>query len=249
MSDMRIRHLAVLAASLGTFAPAAAAQAPARPRLVYDRAHGQTPPPPALPAMADRVGLDLQVSAAPITTEALEGVRLLYLRAPSTAIAPAERAAVVAFVRGGGSLLLVMDEQRRQDLALVGADDLIAPFGLKLTPDTPYIHNVGAIAKAGEINAADREVPYSGGRAVEGGTPFAFQLDQAGKPAQPFAAWARAGNGGRIVVMAEGMASLHLGVPEGKRMTGPPRDAQNTVYWGKDSAIFMEEVIAWLTRR
>ena len=43
--------------------------------------------------------------------------------------------------------------------------------------------------------------------------------------------------------MGEGMASLLLGVPEGQRLTGPPRDAQNTVYWGKDSAIFMEEVL------
>ena len=92
-------------------------------------------------------------------------------------------------------------------------------------------------------------MPYSGGRAVEGGTPFAFQLDKDGKPAQPFAASKRLERGGRIVVMGEGMASLLLGVPEGRRLTGPPRDAQNTVYWGKDSAIFMEEVLAWLARR
>ena len=50
-------------------------------------------------------------------------------------------------------------------------------------------------------------------------------------------------------MMGEGMASLFLGVPEGQRLTGPPRDAQNTVYWGKDSGIFMQEVLAWLARR
>jgi len=70
-----------------------------------------------------------------------------------------------------------------------------------------------------------------------------------GKPAQPFAASAVVPGGGRIVVMGEGMASLFLGVAEGKRLTGPPRDARNTVYWGKDSGIFMEEVLAWLARR
>jgi hypothetical protein len=44
------------------------------------------------------------------------------------------------------------------------------------------------VAKAGEINKADREVPFSGGRAVEGGKAFVFQLDKAGKPSLPFGA-------------------------------------------------------------
>jgi hypothetical protein len=220
-----------------------------RPRLLYDRAHGENEPTPELMALAGRLQIDLSTSTAPITPAALAGVRALYLRAPSRAITPAERAAIVAFVRQGGSLLLVLDEQSRQDLSIVGANEVIEPFGLKLTPDTPYVHNVGAIGKAGEILAADREVPYSGGRAVEGGTPFAFQLDTNGKPAQPFAASTTVAGGGRVVVMGEGMASIFMGVPEGKRLTGPPRDARNTVYWGKDSAIFMEEVIAWLIRR
>src|SRR5438552_16638347 len=47
------------------------------------------------------------------------------------------------------------------------------------------------IAKAGEINKADREIPYDGGRQVFGGTPFAYQLDRKGKPAQPYAAYAK----------------------------------------------------------
>jgi len=45
------------------------------------------------------------------------------------------------------------------------------------------------------------------------------------------------------------MASLFLGVPEGQRLTGKPRDPQGTTCWGKDSAVFMEEVIAWLFNR
>jgi hypothetical protein len=235
------------AASLVVLTPSAAAQP--RPRVLYDRAHGETEPVPPMLALAERLGLDLTVTAAPISQAALEGVRLLYLRAPSTAITPEERAAIVAFVRAGGSLLLVMDENTRQDISIVGANELIEPFGLRLTPDTPYVHNTGAIGKAGAIHPADREVPYSGGRAVDGGTPFAFQLDQDGKPAQPFAASVTLPSGGRIVAMGEGMASLFLGAPEGRRLTGPPRDARNTVYWGKDSAIFMEDVLAWLVRR
>lgn len=79
--------------------------------------------------------------------------------------------------------------------------------------------------------------------------PFAYQLDRSGKPAQPFAAWKKLESGGRIVVMAEGMASLFLGTQDGQRLTGIPRDPAGTTYWGQDSAAFMEEVLAWLVKR
>jgi uncharacterized damage-inducible protein DinB len=219
----------------------------ARPvRLVFDQAHGQQPPPPQLDTLAGKLGLEIHRSAEPLTPKALEGARLLYLRAPSRQFTEAESQAIVAFVKGGGSLLLVLDEEQRQSLEGTRVNSLIGPFGMRLTPDTEYLHNNGAMARAGEINKADREVPFSGGRAVEGGTAFAFQLDAAGKPAQPFGAYKRVDNGGRIVVLGEGMATLFLGDPKGVRLSGAPRDTTNTVYWGKDSTIFMEEVLAWL---
>ena len=49
--------------------------------------------------------------------------------------------------------------------------------------------------------------------------------------------------------MAEAMASAFMGSAEGVRLSGVPRDPQNTVYWGKDSAPFMQEVMAWLLSR
>lgn len=49
--------------------------------------------------------------------------------------------------------------EQRQSLAVTGVNDLVEPFGMKLTPDTPYVHNCSAIAKAGEIHRADREIP------------------------------------------------------------------------------------------
>jgi hypothetical protein len=215
-------------------------------RLVFDQAHGEQPPPPQMEAVAKKLGLEIQTSTVPITAEALKGARILYLRAPSGEFTPAESEAIVAFVKGGGSLLLVLDEERRQPLEKTRVNSLIGPFGMKLTPDTPYLHNNGAVAKAGDVNKADREVPFSGGRAVEGGTPFAFQLDKDGKPAQPFGAYSRLDTGGRIVVLGEGMASLFLGDPNGVRLSGDQKNL--TPYWGKDSAIFMEELFTWLTR-
>jgi hypothetical protein len=217
-------------------------------RLVFDQAHGELPPPGQLDAMAKKLGLEIQTSAGPITAGALDGARILYLRAPSQHFAATEAEAIVAFVKRGGSLLLVLDEERRQSLEKTGVNNLISPFGMRLTPDTEYLHNNGGVAKAGEINKADREVPFSGGRAVEGGTAFAFQLDKEGKPSHPFGAYHRVDNGGRIVVLGEGMASLFLGDPKAVRLTGVPNDPTMTTYWGKDSAIFMEELLMWLSR-
>ncbi|HEX2855669.1 MAG TPA: hypothetical protein VHO24_20710 [Opitutaceae bacterium] len=238
-----LRFLSFLLVAIG---PARAAESP---RVLHDLAHGQTPLARPLKEVATKLGITVADSKAPITAQLLEGVRLLYLRAPSGEFTAAERESIVGFVEGGGSLLLVLDEENRQSLAVTRVNDLIAPFGLKLSPDLPYLHNCGGVAKAGAINAADREIPYSGGRAVEGGVPFAFVLDQDGKPAAPFAASVTRENGARIVVVGEGMASLFLGKPEGVRLTGVSRDFSQTTYWGKDSAVFMEELIAWLVKK
>jgi hypothetical protein len=217
-----------------------------RSRLVFDQAHGQQPPPGQLDAIAGKLGLQVQTSAGPITAASLDGARILYLRAPSGEFTDAETAAIVGFVNTGGSLLLVLDEERRQSLAKTGVNNILAPFGMKLTPDTEYLHNNGALARAGEINRADRQIPFSGGRAVEGGTPFAYQLDKEGKPWHPFGAYKRLDTGGRVVVLGEGMASLFLGDAAAVRLSGDQKNL--TPYWGGDSTIFMEEVLTWLSR-
>lgn len=225
-----------------------AASSGARLRIHADMAHGQAPLVDEYSAIAARLGADIVSSNAAITPAALEGVRLLVLRVPVQEIAAAERDAIIAFVRRGGSLLLAFDEERRAPLNTTRVNAVIEPFGLALTADTPYIHNIGAIAKKSAINAADRELPYSGGRAVTGGTPFAWQLDEAGNPAQAFGAYVTVGATGRVVVLSDAMATLFLGSPGGVRLTGVPRDPSRTTYWGKDSVIFMEELLTWLVR-
>lgn len=220
-----------------------------RARVHMDQAHGEFGPPPGMFEIGQRVGYYVAVDEREITDATLKETRVLILRAPSKAFSAAEKESIVKYLQNGGSLLLIMDEELRQPLAATGVNDIIAPFGMKLTGDTPYLHNCGGIAKAGEINSADRELPYSGGRAVEGGTPFAYRLDAEGKPGPAFASWKKVEGGGRIVVMGEGMASIFLGVPGATRLSGKPRDAQGTTYWGKDSAQFMEEVMAWLVKK
>ena len=222
-----------------------AASAPvAAPRKIYfDVAHGQAPWPPQMLELGKRLGYAIEAGKGPIAPETIRGSQLIYLRAPNQAFQSSEKQALISFVKAGGSLLLVLDEEERQKLAVVGVNDVIEPFGLKLSGDTPRIVNTGAVARSGEINKADREIPYDGGREVLGGTPFAYQLDREGKAAQPSAAYVRVEHGGRIVVMGEGMASLFLGVPEGVRLTVDPASPR---WWGKDSVVFMEEVLGWL---
>jgi hypothetical protein len=219
------------------------------PRVIYDLAHGQTPLPERMQGVNEKLAVTFADSKQPITAETLAGAQMLYLRAPSKEFTDSERASITAFVRAGGSLLVVLDEEARQPLATTRLNDLIGEFGLKLTPDLPYLHNCGAVAIPGAINAARRELPYSGGRAVEGGTPFAFVLDKDGNPAEAFAASATIPGGGRVAVMGEGMASLAMGTPEAVRLSGVPRDASKTTYWGKDSVIFLEELFSWLLNR
>lgn len=214
-------------------------------KIYFDQAHGEFNPPEQMKAIGTSLHYTLEPNKNAITPESLQGSRLVYLRAPNGTFTQSEKTAIIQFVKNGGSLLLVLDEEQRQSLAKTGVNDIIAPFGMQLTPDTPQIDNVGAIAKAGEINHADREIPYDGGRAVTGGTPFAYQLDKQGKPGQPFAAYATVPNGGRVIVMGEGMASLFLGEPGAERLKV---DKDNTKWWGKDSSIYMEEVLAWLVR-
>jgi hypothetical protein len=217
-------------------------------RLVMDLGHGVKAVAAPLEELGKTLGVDIQPVRETVTSAALQGARAFYLRTPTKPYSPEEQQAVIDFVRGGGSLLVVFDEERNTPLAPSGLNDILKPLGFELTDDTEYLHNTGGLAKAGLINAADRELPFSGGRAVRGGTPFAWQLDRDGKPAQPFASYALIGSA-RVVVMSEAMASAFLGKPEGVRLTGVPRDPANTVYWGKDSAKFMEEVVAWLIRR
>ena len=232
---------------------AAQAQVPTRPagspiRICADQAHGETPIAPQYSAIATTLGAEIAPFDQPATAAALKGCRLLLLRVPVQEIKPEARDAMVDFVRQGGSLLLAFDEERRAPLDSTRVNDLITAFGLKLTADTEYLHNNGAIVKKGAISAEDRELPFSGGRAVEGGSPFGWQLDKDGKPGQVFAASTTVGKTGKVVVLSDAMATLFLGTPAGVRLTGVPRDPTRTTYWGKDSAIFMEELVAWLIK-
>jgi hypothetical protein len=200
--------------------------------------------------IARYLGAELRVTTEPLSKATLEGVKTLLIFAPLEPVEPAEIEAVADFVKQGGGLLVGTDEEARQGLAKTRANDLLAPFNMKFTADTPVIHNRGAAAPAGRIHPALREVPYSGGRAVEGGTPFSFILEADGTPSKmAHASWVEVPGGGRVIAMGEMMAPLLLGAVNAVRLGGAIRPNEFGPYWGKDSREFMVEIVSWLTYR
>jgi len=183
-----------------------------------------------------------------ITPRYLNGYHLLEVVSDQLTFSREETATIVDWIRSGGALLVVIDEERRTPLLEDGVNQLLAPFGMRFTADTDYLHNCGAIARPGEIHRQTLEIPYSGGRAVEGGTPFAWRLDAEGNEAEVFAAHHETAEGGRLVALAELMAYGGMGTPHGERLTGVPRDPSRTTYWGKDAKTFMRDIRSWLLR-
>jgi hypothetical protein len=66
--------------------------------------------------------------------------------------------------------------------------------------------------KAGIITDKSLKIPYHGARTVTGGTPFCFN-DRS--DANPFGTFKGVENGGKIVVMGDGMVSLYMTSLEG----------------------------------
>lgn len=267
--------------------------------LLFDMSKGQTDVPDLgllerYEELAGAVpGGVFRVNKAEITQRTLHGVTALIVLTPfapprePTSFTPAERAAIADFVRAGGRVVLVAEEDRRMNIETYGANDILRPFGLEFgAEDTPVRNNVGAIGLRGEISAARRELPYSGGRPVHGGIPLSIVNDEGG---YVHMAYAELSNGGRIVAAGDAMVMFFLGSAEGQRLSGaggargdavtsgqpaagrPPASGASpasgapdgrsveaggrgrgfalaTRFWGKDSEIFMRELIAWLLK-
>lgn len=243
-----------------TIGATAIAATPARPKILIDLGHGQggfvdpagkeSPRLLGYRAIADQHSANLATTKEPLTATTLKDVNVLALMLPQTPFDDAAIAAITAFVRGGGALLVVTDEEARAKvkMAEMRLNDIIGPFGLKFTGDTSDPHNCGALAAAGPINPTAREIPFSSGRAVEGGTGFAFTLDATGQPTtRAPAAFATVPGGGKVIAMGDGMPMLFLGQPDGVRLKGTT--FADTRYWGKDAREFMVDVLGWLTKK
>jgi hypothetical protein len=187
-----------------------------------------------------------------LTSDMLKNVSTLIITTPlrpqetPITFTSIERVAIVEFVQNGGRLLLFCEEDARTPLETYGANDIVTPFGLKYGENCPVRRNVGAITLTGEICEAPREVPYSGGRVLTGGIPLSIVNDEG---VYQHGAYTKLDNGSKIVAFGDGMFGLLMGLPQGEgiRLSGATK-GDPTKWWGKDSHIFMQEIITWLLK-
>jgi hypothetical protein len=225
--------VAALAVAGGLFtAPVAAhAQMPSKNRVCVEVAHqprfwGDPADMPRIdPTRVDRVKYltgELGKTAAAvnasvsyvkneITVESLKGCDLLFIHIPSAKYTAGEVSAVGAYIRGGGSLFLAMDQDMWSTLEQTNVNDLIRPFDIQFGGESPDTQ-AGGHTSPGPVTAARLKISYHGARTVTGGTPFAFN-DRS--DANPFGIFKEVGNGGRIMVMGDGMVSLYMTSWEG----------------------------------
>jgi hypothetical protein len=160
---------------------------------------------------ATAVNATLSYLKKEITPSDLEGCDLLFIHIPSAKYAPGEVSAVSKHIAGGGSLFLVMDQNMWSTLDQTNVNDLIRPFDIQFGEES-LDSLAGGHTKAGPITGKPLKISYHGARTITGGTPFAFN-DRS--DANPFGTFKEVGNGGKVVVMGDGMTSLYMTSWEG----------------------------------
>lgn len=141
-----------------------------------------------------------------IKPEDLSGCDLLFIHIPSSKYTPGEVKSITEYLNKGGSLFLVMDEDYWSTLEDANVNDILSPFGMQFGKQTPD-SAVGGYTKAGLITEKSLKITYQKGRAIKGGTPFCFTNQS---EEYPFGGFKKLENGGKIIVMGDGMASLYM---------------------------------------
>jgi hypothetical protein len=213
--------------------------------LVFDSFHGQNPRNAEVfnGLLSADANASITVNDTEISDVTLKAKKALVIFSPTKAFSENEKRSIVQYLREGGSMLLIFDEERRTPLETVGVNDLIKPFGISLTENAPVPHNCGAVAQKSEVCSDKRELPYSGGRSIKGGAVISKVNDEGDFV---HSAYMVLPANGKLIVMSDGMAGLLMGGPDGVRFSGTgPSDSK---YWGKDSKIFMEEIFTFLLK-
>jgi hypothetical protein len=160
---------------------------------------------------ATAVDASLSYVKQEVSPKSLEGCDALFVHIPSAQYASGEVAAITTYIAGGGSLFLVMDQDSWSTLDETKVNDLIRPFGIQFGGESPD-SQAGGHTNAGLISEKRLKVSYHGARTVTGGTPFCFN-DRS--DAHPFGTFKEVANGGKVIVMGDGMVSLYMTSWEG----------------------------------
>jgi hypothetical protein len=155
---------------------------------------------------ASSVNAELFYQKDEIKPEDLSDCNMLFIHIPSSKYTPNEIKAITEYLKNGGSLFLVMDEDYWSTLENANVNDIIKPFDIQFgnqNPDT----SLGGTTKEGLITEKSLKITYYGGRIINGGNPFCFS---SAKEKYPFGVYKTLKNGGRIIVMGDGMTSLYM---------------------------------------
>jgi len=154
----------------------------------------------------DALGADIAYLNGEIKAVDLAKADLLFIHIPSAKYSAAEVKAITEYLAGGGSLFLVMEVDFWSTLEQTNVNALISPFGIEYGGNAPDSLS-GGYTKANPVTAKPLKITYHGGRIVKGGTPFCFTNQS---EENPFGVFASQTNGGKIIVMGDGMTPLYM---------------------------------------
>lgn len=227
----------------------------AQKKGLFDLSHGQFQDTFVAPSYYDYVIPEYEQMAAAggyqwvmnrdeITSETLQGIDVLLMLSPLSKttqknLTEVEKQAIRQFIERGGSVILFVDEEKhRVNLEAYGVNDLTRRFGIEVLGDFEVPGNCGAVTFENEIFGGLREIPCSGVRGVKGGIPASVCMEQG----RQISSYVRLDNGGKLYVAGETMVALLMGYPDGERNVHRMMESR---WWGKDSRLYMKELIDW----
>lgn len=232
----------------------------AKNKVLFDLSHGQfqdvfVDPSyynyvlPEYKEICKEIGAEYAEINNTITSKSLEDVKTLVMISPlarktQKPIKPEEKTAIISFIKNGGSLLMFVDEEEyRVILNEYGANDITKQFGIEIGDDiTSVPGNCGAVSFENEIFGGRREIPYSGSRKIKGGIPASVCMEEGWL----HGSYVKLENGGKLFVAGETMVALLMGLPDGDRNK---HNKMKSRWWGKDSRLYMKELIAWSIKK
>ena len=230
------------------------------PVLLFDKSHGQclgssytADVVPDYEKMAAENGAEFVINEdQPLNEATLAGVDVVLMLSPlqhdlQKNITDEEAAALVDFIRRGGSLIVFVDEEaHRVLLEDYNINAVTKPFGVEFGYDNKIAFNNGAVSFENEIFKGRYEVPCTGMRSIKGGVPASVCMDDG----YLHASYVELESGGKLFACAETMVALLMGGDEGIERKGPTRRTPEgrmtqTGWFGKDSRQYMADLIAW----
>jgi hypothetical protein len=201
---------------------------------------------PKYQALINEIGAKMVINEKnELNKDCLKKAKVLLMLSPLNKglqrnITDTEKKSIIDFIKKGGSVILFVDEEeRRVAIESYGANEITRPFGIEFGEDVKGLPgNCGAVSFENEIFGGRREIPFSGARLMKGGIPASVCMEQG----YQHSSYVKLENGGKLFAASDTMVGQLMGYDDGVRNVS---NKMETRWWGKDSYIFMKELITW----